>query len=711
MIMKKRITGFRIGMIMLLINIVCSGNINSQTFNDYQKKKVAENVDNLLKNGFTRHLDLNDGSGNKPNETGKENFFNCFKDQNSKVIPNFAFEPDSLKKVVEPLSPLEYVELFTSMYENGIVSEDITVYNPEKSFWFEDKPYLLNLGPNDRDQSASRFYDKLHIRKDGKGFMIEVPFGISTFSGQYKNKMIKDEHGEDDVIIYSPFSNEKIMLLAIIFFDDPVETGSYKIAGLETLKPDESGCFKYLTEKSKKMLEDVINTSVTSLLNYIKLSDNNNTFDKSEAEKFLKLFSNKTVNTIDCKLLFTENHCQSEEPLTPEGYVKLVDSIYKEFYPLNEKGEREITCLSLKENNIFVEVKTNIEKPRARDKQGEWFKPDKIQIVMNLLIPSEVSINPSKSNDATFSKAYLTHVGLQSAPLQFKPKQKGGSFSYSFHYYPDFPMMPGSDEELFKEIEVTNKMSHGFGVSANYYKYSPEKPWNYGCGLGIIYRNFDVEAELNSYFDTIDDYSHNVLGTIDLYKQGKNLKQTLTYTSISIPITGNMRYDLSQKSFIDIRVGIVPCFNFSGKTTQNSGKASYQGYYELFAGDTLFGSYLIKDVPEYGFTTDQDVELANDQSKIVFEDISFSGILGVSFSTLISTTYPIYLDFGPYLQFSLSKTFKPLEEGAAYILDDKANAGNMFQSGLDGRVNIIGFTIGLRWFDKEPGFVKKISID
>jgi len=713
--MKKRETGFRMLMILLLINIACNGSVYSQSFNDYQKKKVAENVDKLLITGFTRHLDLNDGSGNKPspNEVGKETFLNCFKDRNSKLIPNFAFNPDSLKNLsyTQPLSPLEYVELFTRMYENGIVSEDITVFNTEKAFRFEDKAYISDLGPNDRDQSSSKFYDKLQIQKDGKGYRVEVPFSISTFSGQYKNKIIKDENGEDDVVIYSPFSNEKIMLLAVIFFNDPVETSGFKITGIENLEPDAGGCFKYLTENSKNKLIDLINTSVTSLLSYVKLSDNNNTFDKSEADKFLKLFSEKTINTMDCKLFFLEKHCQSAEPLKPEEYVKLVDSIYTEFYPLNEKGGREITCLSIEDNNIYVEVKTNIEKPRAKDKDGEWFKPDKIQIVINLLVPSESGINPSKSNDADFSKAYLTHVGLQSVPLKFTPKRKSGSFSYNLHYYLDFPMMPGSDDEMFKQIKVNSKISHDFGISVNYYKYLPEKPWNYGCGLGLIYRKFNTEAGLNSFFDTILDYSHDVLGNIDLYKEGKNLKQTLTYTSISLPITGNMRYDLSQKSFFDFRAGIVPCFNFSGNTTQNSGKASYQGYYELFAGDTLFGSYLIKDVPEYGFTTDQEVKLATDQSKIVFEDISFSGMLGLSFSTLISTTYPIYLDVGSYVQFALSKTFKSIEEDAGFVMDEHGNTGNMFQSGLDGRVNIVGITVGLRWFNKEPGFVKKISID
>nr|NQU92701.1 hypothetical protein [Bacteroidota bacterium] len=186
------------------------------------------------------------------------------------------------------------------------------------------------------------------------------------------------------------------------------------------------------------------------------------------------------------------------------------------------------------------------------------------------------------------------------------------------------------------------------------------------------------------------------------------MKQSLKYSSLSIPLTGHLKYDFNGKTFLDVRAGIVTNFNFSGTMKQESGTATYKGYYEVIYGDNTVGKYLLEDIPVYGFTTDEQIGLAADESKIDLNGVSFSGVFGFTISTLLTTTIPLYLDIGPYINFGLSPAIATQSNGNGFILDDAGQAGNVFNRGVKGKVHTVGFTIGFRWYDKDPGLKNRV---
>ncbi len=698
--------------ISLMLSLLLNGAIktaSSQDFTVFEKSQIADSVDKLLIDTFVKTLDLNDGSDNgndRPNTIGMQKFrqaFNYPQDSTTPIIPNFVFDPDSVSDKL--LSPEQYIALFTKYYDYGIFDDGISYISPNSITQVGDNNFISPSGiKQNRFGNFSRYIDNVKFEKSGKRFQVTIPFEISTFSGIYKKIRFTDENGNEDFKIRRPFSNSRIILIATISFDKA--DGKYRIIGMKPAQADEEGCFKYFTPATKESMLGLINATVKQAIELMNTANEYNKPRTIEAKKLEGLFSSKAINTINCSVFFPEGFCDTL--LSPHAYTRKVDSIYDEFYPLKEKGEREIECMELGENYIFVSVTSTIDKPRAKDKNGVWFKPDELLLTMNLLIPFDDKINTLQKNDLSITAAYLTHVGKTSQPLQLIPERRYGSFSYSLNYHLDYQILPLENNEDLNDFSFTPKLSHNVGISVSYFKYDPNSNINWGIGLGLTYRRIQSTAETNTYADTVFNYNHHILGEMDLYKKGADFKQKMTFNSISIPLTGHLKYTISSKSFFDFEAGFVTTVNLNSKIQQSSGAASYQGRTDLIVNDTIFGSYLIQDVPEYGFFSNQEIEIQNDKDQFDLENISFSGILGVTFSKSISQTKPIFIDIGPYFIYSFSNSFKN-NANEKFILDEAGYAGNSFAAGLNGKIHYIGLKVGIRWFESVPEYKKTVK--
>ncbi len=734
--MKIRNTGL---LFFIALQILWFPGVFAQDFNDYEQSEIVKKVQQLIAGDFVNSLDLNDGSDpedNRPNEAGIQAFKNVFANpyQNN-VIPAFAFSPDSVvamrKGIILSgnLSPQEYVEYFSRLYDYGFFDESAVFVTSSEIEKVETDIFISMDGlKNDRHQNFLNYQHNMDIRKSGNGYIIAVPFEISTFSGIYKKIRIFDARGNEDFITRRPFSKSRIYLIADIYFENPADT--FKIATIKTAIPDLEGCFKYFTPPAKQKLNELINNKVDQLVNVLNVADERNLPSDSQAMLFKGLFSKKTINTVDGNMFFFAEHCDAI--ISPEKYTTLVDRLCIEFYPLKEIYSRDITCRKITDKYIYVEVKTTLERIRAKylitekkirdtiingeetrdtiqNKKKIWFKPDEISCVINIIIPLESKIDFSGFNDVEFEESFVTHIGRESAALKFILDLKPGTFSYKLNYHVGSPIFPGNDNTTYDAYSFSPKIAHGVGLSLDYFFYDTTQSVNWGLGLGLEYHYIKNTATLSRYDDTIAGYQHSVLGTIDLYKSATGLKQSFSYSSLSIPLTGHLKYKLGKQSFFDLKAGIVSTLNFSSGTTQNSGLVSYQSLAKIMEGDTVFGTYLIKDVPEYGFTTNQAVSLIETDRNTSLESLTFSGIIGITFSTKISDTHPLYLDFGPYFQYGITKTLQGSTISDMLILDDKGYAGNAFNNGLSGKVNMIGFTLGVRWHKIMPTDRNKIN--
>nr|NQU93219.1 hypothetical protein [Bacteroidota bacterium] len=599
--MKSKTIIFSAFMSLLLLTMLPLNPVSGQEFNSFQKSQIADSI-NLLIGNFAKYLDLSDEDGGSPSEQGKLEFIKLFGDRyNSATIPNFTFDPDSLSSLnIASLTPALYCDLITRFYEYVLYDEGVIFFNPAFIDKHNNVVYIAPGGQNqNRHETYHEYLENFMFRKQDGGYVTDVVFEISTYSGIYKRIRFTDADGNEDFMIKRPYSNDKIYLMAEVYFRDP--GAGYQILNIQTGTIDKLGCFKYLSEKSRENIRNLIN-SVTE--NVIRTANVSNEFNKptgADSTRFVNLFSTKTINTVDCNSFFLDSICDSI--VTPQGYAKLVDSIYKEFYPLKETGKRDIKCVEITADYFFAEVVVTISKPRAKDYNDVWFKPDEKRIVINILVPFDTRINLSQSKDHAFSKGYVTHIGEKSGTLQLLADKRTGTFAYNVRYHHDYSWLPVDDGTLYKDFKSKPKISYNVSFSVNYFNEKTDKQLNWGVGAGLTYRSVRSEVKLDNFYDTIADYDHPVLHTIDLYKQGNDMKQSVKYSSLSIPLTGNLKYDFNEKTFLDIRVGIVTNLNFSGTMKQESGTATYKGYYEVVYGDNTVGKYLLEDIPEYGFTT------------------------------------------------------------------------------------------------------------
>ena len=315
----------------------------------------------------------------------------------------------------------------------------------------------------------------------------------------------------------------------------------------------------------------------------------------------------------------------------------------------------------------------------------------------------------SEDKDHTFSRGFVTHIGEESKALEIIKDKRTGSFAYNLRYHHDYSWLPVDDGTLYKDFESIPRTSYNVSFSVNYFWDKPDEQLNWGVGAGLTYRTIKSEVKLNGFYDTITNYTHPVLNTIDLYKEGHDLKQSLKYSSLGIPVTGHIKYGFSENTFLDVRAGIVTSLNFSGTVKQEGGTSTYKGYYEVVHNNNTIGKYLIEDVPEYGFTTNENITITGDESKIDLKSVSFSGIFGFTVSTKLTSTIPVYLDIGPYINFGLSPVIGTQSNGDDFILNDAGQAGNVFKRGVKGKVNTVGFTIGVRWYNQDPGNKNRIT--
>ena len=144
----------------------------SQDFNDYERGLIVNNIKTLIVDDFVNNLDLNDGSDPedyRPNNSGKQAFKNVFPNpvQNN-IIPFFAFNPDSVNamrsdtNLTGNLSPQEYIEYFSGLYDYGFFDESIIFINPNEIERVGDINYITPNGlSNDRHQDFLNYIDNL----------------------------------------------------------------------------------------------------------------------------------------------------------------------------------------------------------------------------------------------------------------------------------------------------------------------------------------------------------------------------------------------------------------------------------------------------------------------------------------------------------------------------------------------------------------------
>jgi hypothetical protein len=210
----------------------------------------------------------------------------------------------------------------------------------------------------------------------------------------------------------------------------------------------------------------------------------------------------------------------------------------------------------------------------------------------------------------------------------------------------------------------------------------------FGFSTGLNYSSYNTQLNLDSYQDNLDEtdqdnekYELRVSGSEVAEIQNINVMGIPFYMNIRIPFKTN--FGFFAQAGINVAIPLKNSYITSGTFT-------YEGYFPEY-------NVLLKDLPEYGFSTGVKTETSGDLQ--IKPRINFV-VASVGFDYMIHNR----------MQLSVAALFnKSLESISEYIPSENfqlSTGQNQLNSMMEGSSNVIlqsfGLNIGLRYFLRDP---------
>jgi hypothetical protein len=200
-------------------------------------------------------------------------------------------------------------------------------------------------------------------------------------------------------------------------------------------------------------------------------------------------------------------------------------------------------------------------------------------------------------------------------------------------------------------FQQTNEFQPYYGIHIDFDYYFNDGPRRFTKGLsaGVGISRFNTTGRVTDYNTTFTEYFEPFGRDYTKYVYADNIQENLVLDYFDVNVLFKMRYRLFKN--IELIGSIGPQASFLAKSTiepstGSDGYVKYEGLFENIQFPNGPESFLLQDVPEYGFTT--------------YTDLSFKeNEVGINTFNLCA-----YADLG--LNFKLSHKFH-LSFGAAYL--------------------------------------------
>jgi hypothetical protein len=259
----------------------------------------------------------------------------------------------------------------------------------------------------------------------------------------------------------------------------------------------------------------------------------------------------------------------------------------------------------------------------------------------------------------------------------------------------------------FKSFESEFSISQGVGVDVGYYWFGRTKGSFIGIGTGLHYEIIQSGMALDSSFYSRKlDNSDIPIGADNIINYEERIwingfRQTLKFDLVSIPVMFNYMTELDSRTLFDIGIGTKISFVNKNKVnlSQSEGTATYKGWYEVKFPDQSIGEFLLEDIAEYGYENNKSTTIAK-YNRPVNSPLIYL-VVNPSFSIPINEIIPnSFIQIGMNFQYGLN-SFYNISERRNYIMNSPGYSNDVFSSGVRKNDFVVGFTIGLRYFNSE----------
>jgi hypothetical protein len=705
--------------------------MGQQIRNERDKQVISDSISvflNQFKNALCLCDDLMEGKVSEQS-TAFKNFNGFFIANDTAALTTIFFDSSLVQR--DLITPTEFLDLTKAIYEGITGLETDLLFL--RDFRAESSGYK-NL------RSISNFINMKSI-KDNL-YEATIYAKLSTFEGQYPlEKNSFNVLGNN--ITFTPeknFSQKNIILAFNVQFEIEKSTflfpsifrpwsvqrrikpGSLRLAGVNemgvsALKEHDSGSLADDNWCSRlDFTEDVCDMIVTETQNKLRsfyplfeMRDNMNKVDTAADFNALKsLFDNPKMLNISTRLFFEES---DEDFLTIDEFIKKFQETYSknETFPDFEAEESEIIDVqtvgrkSLRIHAMSNTVRINLQV--KNDSIGSDFQRDSTQLNISLVTnyrtrkdigsgEKRLIINPEDI------KIYMISDNFDDLPIKV---DKPDYYSVGVTTQLNFAQIRPTKESFFNNYRAIPQLSFATGIDFTYFPIQKEGVFDFGIGAGLYYQSTALELAMDSLADEF--LNENGLGEYLHHVYGSDIGQKANVSALSIPITGNLRYQIGADSYLTFGIGALISWQQSVKYSGIKGNFTHTGLYDFTFPDGSITQMMLQNLPYYHFS-DYSATFTNNVETI--HDWTFSGLIKANFSRLIAKDKPLYLNAGFQIMIGLSDAFSDKESGSYNrIISSQGDIGNLFTNETNRKISSAGLSIGLTYYlkEKQPSFL------